>query len=80
MISYLSELGPEAYFVHFPTKFMAQAANTTEHAYDLFLSYSANFAFHQDTPHPAGSGYHWSLQQSRLTLSDAYVKKLSVRD
>ena len=37
--------------------------------------YSANFAFHHGAE-PVGSGYHMSLQQSRMTVSASYMQKL----
>jgi len=45
--------------------------------YDFFLSYSADFASGQ--PNPPGSGYHWSLQQSRFGLSAAFQARLEER-
>jgi len=44
--------------------------------FPLYLSYSANFA-DQAPPNPPGSGYHWSLQQSRLQLSAAFAQRLA---
>jgi len=140
-VSYMASFGPEAYFVHFPGRFMdlatyaatpenraaasvrtgphapllapagappgaaapapaaaaaaaaleARAANLTEHLaaleesaaaapasyYNLFLSYSADFA--SGVPNPPGSGYHWSLQSFRLGLSSAFAKRLAAR-
>eukprot|EP00051_Salpingoeca_urceolata_P017548 m.240201 g.240201 ORF g.240201 m.240201 type:complete len:619 (+) comp18986_c1_seq11:169-2025(+) len=74
-VTYMSEFGPEAYFAHFPTKFLATEANTTSGYYDTFLSYSANFAFHSGA-NPPLSGYHWSLQQSRFKLGAEFAAKL----
>ena len=75
-ISYLSEFGPEAYFVNIPSKFATTqiVRNETSKSsyYGAFLSYSANFAFVQDPPNPPGSGYHWSLQQFRFVLAQKY--------
>merc|ERR1739841_434851 len=59
-ITYMYMFGPEAYFVHFPSKF--QDASVSPPYHNGFLSYSANFAFHGNST-PAGSGYHWSLQK-----------------
>jgi hypothetical protein len=42
--------------------------------YNFFLSYSADFA--SGSPNPPGSGYHWSLQQSRFSLSAQFAAKL----
>lgn len=114
MVTYLSSFGPEAYFVHIPSKFMAANVSTdaerprkaavTEHVprdsaaplsrpltraeaaseardsaayYDFFLSYSADFA--SGKPNPPGSGYHWSLLQSRIGLSAAFQQRLKAR-
>lgn len=38
-------------------------------AFDLYLSYSANFAFHSGSD-PVGSGYHWTLEHTRITLKN----------
>ena len=45
-VTYMSMFGPEAYFVHHPSKFSAKQANSSAKVYDAFLMYSANFAFH----------------------------------
>jgi hypothetical protein len=74
-ITYLREFGPEAYFVHFPTKFLA--AQATGAVYNQFLSYSADFASGYDAPVPPGAGYHWTLQQSRMTLSPTFTERLA---
>jgi len=52
--NYMSEFGPEAYFVNHPSKFLAAKANTTASppTYDAFLMYSANFAFHNGAEPP----------------------------
>jgi hypothetical protein len=73
----MSEFGPEAYFVHHPTKFLATQANTTAKVYDNFLMYSANFAF--SGSNPPNSAYHANLQQSRFMLSDSFAAKLAAR-
>eukprot|EP01065_Artemidia_motanka_P002181 TRINITY_DN11028_c0_g1_i1.p1 TRINITY_DN11028_c0_g1~~TRINITY_DN11028_c0_g1_i1.p1 ORF type:complete len:586 (+),score=99.03 TRINITY_DN11028_c0_g1_i1:71-1828(+) len=65
LVSYNAQFGPEAYFVNFPSKFLA--AELSGNAFHGFLSYSANFAFHH-TANPPGSGYHWSLQQMRILV------------
>jgi hypothetical protein len=75
---YASEFGPEAYFVHHPSKFLAKRANTKSKTYDCFLMYSANFAFH-DGASPPNSGYHMNLQQARFPLSSAFAAKLAAR-
>lgn len=142
-ISYLSSFGPQAYFVHVPSKFMgsisypktssniatwkakanattvtpqeklttvrtasteslAEAAfnelrnnrtaiaepltwselenykQSTASYYNVYLSYSANFASGY-SPNPPGSGYHWSLQQMRFSLSSTMEEKLRAR-
>jgi hypothetical protein len=41
--------------------------------YNFFLSFSADFA--SGSPNPPGSGYHWSLQQSRFGLSAAFRER-----
>ena len=109
LITYLSAYGPEAYFVHLPTKFLgnvsasaaparkravntpvprggavtidmtdaqvAAEANGTAAWANFFLSYSADFASGQ--PNPPGSGYHWSLQQSRFGVTAAFAERLA---
>jgi len=143
-ISYLSSFGPQAYFVHCPSKFMGAISypkttmnepkskaksipvkmdtirksqpksmntnlvniaqsmyeelqynrsliteslntkdqemyvNNTASYYNLYLSFSANFASGY-SPNPPGSGYHWSLQQMRFSLSSAMEEKLRTR-
>jgi hypothetical protein len=47
--------------------------------FNLFLSYSANFASGGNDPNPPGSGYHWSLQQIRFMMSDEFAKKANGR-
>eukprot|EP01084_Bolivina_argentea_P119225 211420_1 len=74
-IVYMSEFGPEGYFVHYPSKFLSGAMNGSY--YEMFLSYSANFAFKSEPAVPPGSGYHWSLQKSRFKLSSNFVEKLN---
>lgn len=46
--------------------------------YELFLSYSANFAGGYQ-PNPPGSGYHWSLLPSRLKMSPGFAAKVASR-
>ncbi|CAE7214229.1 unnamed protein product [Symbiodinium natans] len=70
-ISYLREFGPQAYFVNIPSKFVA-ASTGSDGSLRLFLSYSANFAYHGQ-PAPAGSGYHWTLQEVELRLGTAQI-------
>lgn len=88
-VNYMSKFGPEAYFVHFPSKFLASDFVTTtaspgdEEAaatgfYDAFLMYSANFAFKNGST-PVGSGYHMSLQRSRFSLSSTFVARLEAQ-
>lgn len=77
-VNYNSEFGPEAYFCHHPSKFLAVEANTTAKVYDAFLMYSANFAF-RDGSNPPNSAYHMNLQQARIPLSDAFAARLAVR-
>eukprot|EP00041_Stephanoeca_diplocostata_P006638 m.90490 g.90490 ORF g.90490 m.90490 type:complete len:629 (+) comp16461_c0_seq2:37-1923(+) len=74
-VNYNSEFGPEAYFVHHPSKFLASTINATSSTYDAFLMYSANFAFHSGSM-PPNSGYHMNLQQARFPLSSAFTKRL----
>mmetsp|Transcript_14202 Transcript_14202/g.31471 ORF Transcript_14202/g.31471 Transcript_14202/m.31471 type:complete len:179 (-) Transcript_14202:80-616(-) len=61
-ISYLREFGPQAYFVNIPSKFVGDF-NPKDGSLRLFLSYSANFDWKKSAPKPAGSGYHWTLQE-----------------
>ena len=75
---YASEFGPEAYFVHHPSKFLAKRANTTDATYTAFLMYSANFAFREGAM-PPNSGYHMNLQQARFPLSKQFAAKLAAR-
>merc|ERR1719215_1904295 len=77
-VNYNSQFGPEAYFVHHPSKFLAARANTSAHVYDLFLMYSANFAFHSGSL-PPNSGYHMSLQQAWFPLSTDFARSLEAR-
>ena len=70
---FLKIIFAQAYFVNIPSKFIddapaGSAAAGAQHTIGMFLSYSANFAFH-DGANPPGSGYHWSLQQMRFTLN-----------
>ena len=74
-VNYQSKFGPEAYFVHHPSKFLAAKADTSNKVFDTFLMYSANFAFHHGA-NPPNSGYHMNLQQSRFPLSDAFAARL----
>jgi len=70
MVSYLSEFGPQAYFVNIPSKFLP-AHPTSESSlryYEAYLSYSANFDYRHGA-NPPGSGYHWSLQRMRFSLA-----------
>merc|ERR1719329_468845 len=75
-VVYLSDFGPESYFVHFPSKFLAAEANTNRGVYDAFLMYSANFAVHDEKPNPPNSGYHMNLHQSRFKLSASFAQRL----
>jgi len=113
-IAYIPQFGPEAYFVHIPSKFMGgevhphvRGGNTAQASalttvfpagapnatvaelrvedkveqegtaawYNFFLSYSADFA--SGKPNPSGSGYHWSLLQSRFGLTPAFAQRLA---
>ena len=77
LFNYNSKFGPEAYFVNYPSKFMAAEVDA-EGNYHSMLSYSANFAMDRNGTGgvPIGSGYHWSLQQSRMPLSKAFAARL----
>ena len=85
MITYMREFGPEAYFVHFPSKFLASGieqapviggnGNNYSAVFNGYLSYSANFAFRHGAE-PVGSGYHWSLQQMRFRLGKDWEETL----
>jgi len=77
-VNYNSEFGPEAYFVHHPSKFLAARANTSAHVFDVFLMYSANFAFHKDGM-PPNSGYKMNLQQARFPVSADFARRLEAR-
>ena len=86
-VNYMSKFGPEAYFVHFPSKFLAADVVTVAHGdetsavagfYDAFLMYSANFAFKNGSS-PSGSGYHMSLQRSRFSLSSTFLARLEAK-
>ncbi|CAE7286148.1 unnamed protein product [Symbiodinium microadriaticum] len=70
-ISYLREFGPEAYFVSIPSKFLAKST-ASDGSLRLFLSYSANFAYHSQSS-PVGSGYHWTLQEVELRLGKSQL-------
>ena len=78
LVVYMAQFGPEGYFVHLPSKFLSASTTTAKSEngkdavtfFDAYLSYSANFAESQAAPDPVGSGYHWSLQPIRFTLSD----------
>ncbi len=115
-VAYIPQFGPEAYFVHIPSKFMGngteahapgvngatrsavagalpsgstaptaralRAEDAAEQAgaaawYNFFLSYSADFA--SGKPNPPGSGYHWSLLQSRFGVTPAFAERLAKR-
>jgi hypothetical protein len=113
-VTYMPAFGPEAYFVHIPSKFMAgsvvaaaapgagavasaapgatapgasavlplraqEAAEQAQAAgqYEVFLSYSADFA--SGVPNPPGSGYHWSLLQSRIGVTGAHMARLAAQ-
>ena len=75
-VTYMSEFGPEAYFVNHPSKFSAAKADIANKTYDAFLMYSANFAFHDNNIKPPNSAYHMNLQQARFPLSDSFADKL----
>merc|ERR1712014_410026 len=77
-VNYNAKFGPEAYFVHHPSKFLAARANTSERVYDAFLMYSANFAFHKGSM-PPNSGYHMNLQQARFPISAEFAGRLEDR-
>ena len=108
-VTYMPAFGPEAYFVHIPSKFMGssvvavtagavasaapgatapgasavlplraqEAAEQQQSAYEFFLSYSADFA--SGVPNPPGSGYHWSLLQSRIGVTAAHTARLAAQ-
>eukprot|EP00656_Telonema_subtile_P018296 TRINITY_DN19870_c0_g2_i1.p1 TRINITY_DN19870_c0_g2~~TRINITY_DN19870_c0_g2_i1.p1 ORF type:complete len:435 (+),score=53.47 TRINITY_DN19870_c0_g2_i1:124-1428(+) len=67
IVSYMAKLGPEAYFVNVPSKFVALQA-ASDGSLDLYLSYSANYDQRSVQPMPPGSGYHWTLQHVSLLL------------
>lgn len=122
LVSYMSSFGPQAYFVHWPSKFMGTAgggalaqgsearrksrlggvptvqerqrdslARLTDpltqeelHAranatyYSSYLSYSGNFASGYE-PVPPGTGYHWTLQLSRMRMGPALAERVRQR-
>ena len=65
LITYMREFGPESYFVNVPSKFVTNAT-AADGSLTMYLSYSANFAFHSGA-NPPGSGYHWTLQEMKLS-------------
>jgi len=65
MVTYMREFGPESYFVNIPSKFVASEVDA-DGSLTMYLSYSANFAFRSQA-NPPGSGYHWTLQQIKLS-------------
>lgn len=72
----MSEFGPEAYFVNYPSKFLSNEIDNDGY-YEMYLSFSANYINQHTQSVPAGSGYHWSLQQSRFKLSASFIKRLN---
>lgn len=73
LITYMREFGPEAYFVNIPSKFADSGTSVVDGItyYHFYLSYSANFAMQGVTPTPVGSGYHWSLLETRIKLTES---------
>jgi hypothetical protein len=69
----MREFGPEAYFVNIPSKFADSGTSVVDGItyYRFYLSYSANFAMQGVTPTPVGSGYHWSLLETRIKLTES---------
>lgn len=57
LIKYLDRLGPVAYFVNIPSKFISEDGKT------MWLSYSANFHDKNITGSPQGSYYSFSLHE-----------------
>ena len=73
-VTYMRMFGPEAYFVNFPSKFLGTVVTTDQGpAYTATLSYSANFAFH-DESNPLHSGYYWCLQPMRFRLGPGMTR------
>jgi hypothetical protein len=70
--AYWKDFGPQAYFVHFPSKFIGADGRTA------WLSYSANFTYGQNDPayagNPPGSGYQWCLHEVRLLDKAEYER------
>jgi hypothetical protein len=64
LVVYMKDFGEQAYFVHFPSKFISQDGRTA------WLSYSANFTNGylgtKYKSNPEGSGYWWTLQEVHL--------------
>jgi hypothetical protein len=56
----------------------AAAAPAAQHYWTSYMSYSANFAGTW-RPNPAGAGYHWTLQASRLQLGAQFAARLRAR-
>jgi hypothetical protein len=77
-VTYMSEFGPEAYFVNHPSKFAASQADIHARTFDAFLMFSANFAFRHGN-NPPNSNYHMNLQQARFRLSAGFTARLSNR-
>lgn len=77
--AYWKDFGPQAYFVHFPSKFIGPDGRTA------WLSYSANFTYGQNDPvyvgNPPGSGYQWCLHEVRLLDKAEYqrIAKAEIR-
>ena len=77
-VNYNSEFGSEAYFAHYPSKFLATRPTTSARVYDAFVMYSANFAFSSGSM-PPNSGYHMNLQPARFSISTDFARRLQER-
>lgn len=60
MVSYLASFGPQSYFVNIPSSLLDAKGGG-------FLSYSANFAYH-DSRNPLHSEYVWDLLPFRFKV------------
>ena len=70
MVSYLASFGPQSYFVNIPSSLLDAKGGG-------FLSYSANFAYH-DSRNPLHSEYVWDLLPFRFKVrGGSWTSRLS---
>ena len=76
LVTFMTNFGPQVYFSNFSSKFSDTKADTKTKTFDAFLMYSTNYDPGHGGSNPPNSAYHMNMQQSWISLSDAFAAGL----